>query len=58
MYRIHKGHPDGKAIVAATNFVCKGCNMAVPPNIVNYLMQGDRLIVCKSCQRILYLPES
>jgi len=53
--RVHKGHPDGIAIVAAKNFVCTGCNMTLPPNVVNYLMGNTKLIRCPSCQRILYL---
>ena len=56
--RVHKGHPDGVAIVAANNYVCTGCNMTLPPNIVNHLMGNEKLIVCPSCQRILYLDPS
>ena len=55
--RVHRGIFGGKAVVAAKNFVCSGCNMTIPPNVVNMLMRSENLIICRSCQRILYLDQ-
>jgi predicted nucleic acid-binding Zn-ribbon protein len=55
--RVHRGQPDGRAVAAARNYVCSGCNITLPPNMVNHLMRGSRLITCRACQRILYLDE-
>jgi hypothetical protein len=55
--RIHRGKPDGKAMAPVRNFACLGCQMGLPPNVVNNLMVGEKLQICQSCSRILYLDE-
>lgn len=44
----------GLAVVACVEGVCRGCNMHIQPQLYNELVRGDRLIICPSCQRILY----
>ncbi len=44
----------GLAIVKANSFICAGCNMSIPPQVVNRLQRNEELIFCPSCQRILY----
>jgi predicted nucleic acid-binding Zn-ribbon protein len=44
---------DRKAQVAA----CTGCFVAVTTQALNELLNGEHLSFCKSCGRVLYLPE-
>jgi predicted nucleic acid-binding Zn-ribbon protein len=48
---------DGKAIVPAERRSCGGCQMAITPNDIARLQRGNELVYCRSCERILYLPE-
>lgn len=48
---------DGLAIVAVMDNSCKGCNMLVPPQVVNLIKMYERLITCEICNRILYVEE-
>ena len=40
------------------DYVCGGCNMSVPLELVNRLRSRDELLLCGTCGRILYLNES
>ncbi len=53
--RAYKAH--GTAVVPAEANTCQGCFSTLTPNDRNRLMAGRRLVVCKMCQRILYMPE-
>jgi uncharacterized protein len=44
----------GLAIVKVNGFLCAGCNMSIPHQVVNRLQRNEELIFCPSCQRILY----
>ena len=55
--RLTKGKPNTQAMAACRNFVCQGCRMSLTANTVNLLMGANKLVYCKSCGRILYLPE-
>jgi predicted nucleic acid-binding Zn-ribbon protein len=46
----------GKAVVPVEARICQGCYLTATPNDLMNLQAGN-LVVCKSCQRILYLPE-
>jgi len=48
---------DGLAIVAVINNSCKGCNMFVPPQVINLIKMYERMITCEVCNRILYTNE-
>ena len=48
---------DGKAIVPADGKSCGGCQMAITPNDFARLHQANEMIYCRSCERILYVPE-
>jgi predicted nucleic acid-binding Zn-ribbon protein len=54
--RILERHHD-RAVVAVEGGVCQGCYMSVTPQMINTLMLGREIVLCKSCQRILYVPE-
>ena len=55
--RVHKSRPDGQGVAAVKNFACMGCQMTLPPNVVNNLMLALEPQVCRTCSRILYLDE-
>jgi len=48
-------HGEGVGAVEAN--VCQGCFSTVTPNDRSRLISGLELVTCRSCQRILYLPE-
>ncbi|MFH1201968.1 MAG: C4-type zinc ribbon domain-containing protein [Candidatus Omnitrophota bacterium] len=48
---------DGLALVSVKNYACQGCFMNTPPQVVNEIQMGQRLVVCEMCARILYLEE-
>jgi len=52
--RVLKGK-DGLAMVAVANDACGGCNMNLPPQVINKIMMKNSLIFCESCARILYI---
>ena len=55
--RVVKGRgADGMA--PAESRACTGCNVTVTHQMLNELINGESLVFCKSCGRILYLPES
>jgi uncharacterized protein len=53
--RVYKAH--GVAIVPAEGNTCQGCFSSLTPNDCNRLLSGRQLVVCRACQRILYMPE-
>lgn len=48
---------DGLALVAVRNNACQGCFMNTPPQVINEIQIGERIVVCEMCARILYLEE-
>ncbi|MDI6758630.1 MAG: C4-type zinc ribbon domain-containing protein, partial [Candidatus Omnitrophota bacterium] len=48
---------DGLAIVRVENESCQGCNMFVPPQVINLIKMYERIIICETCNRILYINE-
>ena len=51
--RVRKGR-DGVGIIRLESGVCQGCFMMVPPQVVNELHLGSRVVKCENCSRILY----
>jgi hypothetical protein len=47
---------DGLAIVGVKDNSCQGCNMFVPPQVINLIRMYERIITCEICNRILYMP--
>jgi hypothetical protein len=46
---------EGRAVVAVRAEVCQGCDMGVPPQIVNFTRSGEQGVqTCPHCSRILY----
>ena len=48
---------DSLAIVKVQNDSCQGCNMFVPPQVINLIKMYERIITCEICNRILYIEE-
>lgn len=48
---------DGLAIVKVKNNSCQGCNMFVPPQVINLIQMYERLVTCEVCNRILYIDD-
>lgn len=49
---------DGLAIVSVKGGnTCGGCNMFVPPQVINMIKMYDRVITCEMCNRMLYIKD-
>ncbi|MHC5210246.1 MAG: zinc ribbon domain-containing protein [Planctomycetota bacterium] len=48
----------GEGVVAIENNICQGCFSSITPNDRSRLLSNLELMVCRSCQRIIYLPEA
>jgi predicted nucleic acid-binding Zn-ribbon protein len=44
----------GLAVVGIKDGACEGCHLTLPPQLIQEVRRGDRLITCSHCQRILY----
>jgi len=47
----------GSGLASSESNVCQGCFSSLTPNDRSRLISNRELIICRSCQRILYLPE-
>lgn len=54
--RIIKRNSEG--IVAVRNGVCTGCHMILPGQFANEVHQGESIMFCPYCSRILFYEES
>lgn len=48
---------QGLALVEADDNSCQGCYMTIPHQVINEIKMHERLIICESCARILFLKE-
>jgi hypothetical protein len=48
---------DGLAMVSVVDKACGGCNINLPPQVINEIKLKEELIFCGSCARILYIEE-
>jgi len=48
---------DGLAIVKVKDNSCKGCNMHVPPQVINLIKMYENIITCEICNRMLYVDD-
>lgn len=49
---------DGLAIVKAKGNSCKGCNMFVPPQVINLIKMYENIVTCEMCNRMLYVDQA
>ena len=48
---------DGLALAAVKSHSCQGCFMNLPPQVINEIKMGDKIVTCESCARILYIEK-
>lgn len=48
---------QGKGIVAVKGKVCDGCHMILPAQFANEVHNGDKIVFCPYCSRILFYQE-
>ena len=48
----------GRGIVAIKGGVCMGCHMVLPIQFSNLIRQGEEIVFCPYCSRILFYEES
>lgn len=49
---------QGLGIVPVRGYVCSGCSMILPANFVNEVRQGNKIIFCPYCSRVLHYQEA
>lgn len=49
---------NSKGIVAVKNGVCTGCHMILPAQFANTVREGENIMFCPYCSRILYYEEA
>jgi hypothetical protein len=45
----------GTAVVEVAAGICQGCFMNIPPQLWNEIIRNEKLHLCPSCQRILFV---
>jgi predicted nucleic acid-binding Zn-ribbon protein len=48
----------GRGIVAIKGGVCMGCHMILPAQFANTIREGEEIVFCPYCSRILFFEES
>jgi predicted nucleic acid-binding Zn-ribbon protein len=48
----------GRGIVAIRGGVCTGCHMVLPVQFTNQVREGEQIVFCPYCSRILFYEES
>jgi len=41
-------------VVEVRSGICQGCRMRVPPQLFNQIQRNAEVILCPSCQRMLF----
>ncbi|MBF0328925.1 MAG: hypothetical protein HQL10_07180 [Nitrospirae bacterium] len=47
----------GLAVVKASNEICHGCNLHIPPQMFVEIKTGQEILQCQECRRILYYEQ-
>lgn len=56
-YELLLDRRGGVAVVEARNGTCQGCNMHLPPQLFNSLLQLPDIQACPHCNRLLYVTD-
>ncbi|MSR65440.1 MAG: hypothetical protein EXS18_06625 [Verrucomicrobiae bacterium] len=56
-YERIKRNKSGSAIVGVQNGNCQGCHLAVTPTVLHQVKNGNAIVTCDNCARILYWNE-
>lgn len=54
-YELIFSRRGGTAVVEVAGGICQGCYMNLPPQLWNEIIRNEKLHLCPSCQRILYI---
>ena len=54
-YELIFSRRGGTAVVEVTGGICQGCYMNVPPQLWNEIIRNEKVHLCPSCQRILFV---
>ena len=54
-YQLLLDRREGIAVVEARNGACLGCNMHLPPQLFNSLLQSQEVQSCPHCNRLLFV---
>lgn len=46
---------SGRALATVLNDSCSGCNIELPPQVINEIRLGEKMVTCDNCLRILYI---
>ncbi|MDR0815781.1 MAG: C4-type zinc ribbon domain-containing protein [Desulfovibrio sp.] len=56
-YEFIRSRLEHPVIVAVTEGVCSGCNIAVPPQTYIEIQRGQQILSCPNCQRLIFWNE-
>ena len=54
-YELIFSRRGGTAVVEIAGGICQGCFMNIPPQMGNEIISSDKIHLCPSCQRIVYI---
>ena len=54
-YELIFSRRGGTAVVEVSAGICQGCFMNIPPQLWNEIIRNEKLQLCPSCQRILFV---
>jgi len=54
-YELIFSRRGGTAVVEVSGGICQGCYMNIPPQLGNEIIRSDKVHLCPSCQRIVYI---
>jgi predicted nucleic acid-binding Zn-ribbon protein len=54
-YELIFSRRGGTAVVEVSGGICQGCYMNIPPQLSNEIMRSEKVHLCPSCQRIVYV---
>jgi len=54
-YELIFSRRGGTAVVEVAGGICQGCFMNIPPQLGNEIIRSDKIHLCPSCQRIVYV---
>lgn len=56
-YRSLKQRRSGTVLAAVDHYVCQACNMNLPPQVCNEVLEEKSIYNCPNCYRILYVKD-
>ena len=54
-YELIFNRRGGTAVVEVSGGICQGCFMNIPPQLSNEIIRSDKVHLCPSCQRIVFI---